>query len=243
MSILLQMYRIGSPTVRRIRFFVGNFMEDAELKRVSKAMLSRLPGYLNYLKTLPDDVVHISATALAKALDLGDVQVRKDLALVSDGGRRKTGHQRENLIRDIEAFLDNHNITDAILVGAGQLGQALLDYSGFEVFGLKIVAGFDKHPDGKQADGGTPVYPMESLETFCRSHPVSVGVITVPAAHAQEVCDRLVECGVEAIWNFAPVHLKTPERILVQNENLAVSLTALRMRLRHRDDPDSMILS
>ena len=213
------------------------------MKRVSKAMLSRLPGYLNYLKSLPPEVVHISATALAKALDLGDVQVRKDLAVVSDGGRRKTGHQRENLIRDIEDFLDNHNITDAILVGAGQLGKALLDYDGFEVFGLKIVAGFDQHPAGKQSEGGTPIYPMEAMESFCAVHRISVGVITVPAAHAQAVCDRLVKCGVEAIWNFAPVHLKVPEHILVQNENLAISLTALRMRLRHRDDPDSMILS
>ena len=206
-------------------------------------MLSRLPGYLNYLRSLPEETVHISATALARALDLGDVQVRKDLALVSDGGRRKTGHMRENLIRDIEEFLDNHNITDAILVGAGQLGRALLDYSGFEVFGLKIVAGFDQHPDGKSSEGGTPVYPMEALDSFCAGHKVSVGVITGPAAHAQAVCDRLVACGVEAIWNFAPVHLKVPENILVQNENLAISLTALRMRLRHRDDPDSVILS
>ncbi|MBQ8239129.1 MAG: redox-sensing transcriptional repressor Rex [Oscillospiraceae bacterium] len=226
-----------------IRFFVRICTEDGKLKRVSKAMLSRLPGYLNYLKALPADTVHISATALARALDLGDVQVRKDLAVVSDGGRRKTGHQRENLIRDIERFLDNHNVTDAILVGAGKLGQALLDYSGFEVFGLKIVAGFDQHPEGKQSPEGTPVYPMEALEAFCTGHHVSVGVITVPAAYAQAVCDRLVACGVEAVWNFAPVHLKVPEHILVQNENLAISLTALRMRLRNRDDPDSIILT
>ena len=84
---------------------------------------------------------------------------------------------------------------------------------------------------------------MEDLDDFCAGHPVSVGVITVPAAHAQAVCDRLVACGVEAIWNFAPVHLKVPEHILVQNENLAISLTALRMRLRNRDNPDSVILS
>lgn len=223
--------------------FLRGLMEEQELKRISKAMLSRLPGYLNYLKSLPEDTVHISATALAKALDLGDVQVRKDLALVSDGGRRKTGHQRENLIRDIEVFLDNHNITDAILVGAGKLGQALLDYSGFEIFGLKIIAGFDQHPVAEKTGEGTRLYPMEMLEYFCSHHPVSVGIITVPAPHAQAVCDRLVACGVEAIWNFAPVHLKVPEHILVQNENLAISLTALRMRLRHRDDPDSMILS
>lgn len=207
------------------------------MKKVSKAMLGRLPGYLNYLKSLPDDAAaNISATALANALELGDVQVRKDLAVVSGGGRRKTGHRRENLIADIEAFLDNRNVTDAILVGAGKLGQALLDYSGFEVFGLKVLAGFDTHPAVEQTAEGTPVYPMSALKTFCAAHPVTVGIITVPAAHAQEVCDALVECGVEAIWNFAPVHLKVPAHIPVQNENLAVSLTELRMRLRDRDN-------
>jgi len=187
--------------------------------------------------------VNISATALAKALDLGDVQVRKDLAVVSGGGRRKTGHLRENLIQDIEDFLDSQNMTNAVLVGAGKLGMALLDYSGFEIFGLKIIAGFDQHPVAEQTNEGTPLYPMEMLEYFCSHHKVSVGIITVPVAHAQAVCDRMVACGVEAIWNFAPIHLKVPEHILVQNENLAISLTALRMRLRHRDDPDSMLLA
>ena len=207
------------------------------MKKVSKAMLSRLPDYLNYLKSLPENsCVNISATALAKALDLGDVQVRKDLAVVSGGGRRKTGHLRENLIRDIEVFLDNHNMTDAILVGAGKLGQALLDYSGFEVFGLRILAGFDLHPAPGQGSDGTPVYSMTALEAFCSARQIPVGIITVPAAHAQQVCDRLIACGVQAIWNFAPVHLKVPAGIPVQNENLAVSLTELRMRLRSGED-------
>lgn len=206
------------------------------VKKISKAMLSRLPGYLNYLKSLPEgSSVHISATTLANALDLGDVQVRKDLAIVSGGGRRKTGHLRENLIHDIEEFLDYRNVTDAVLVGAGKLGQALLDYGGFEVFGLNILAGFDHRPKLERTAEGTPVYPMSELADFCRSHNVCVGIITVPAAAAQAVCDALVDCGVEAIWNFAPVHLKVPAHIPVQNENLAVSLTELRMRLKNQD--------
>lgn len=196
-------------------------------------MLARLPGYLNYLRSLPEDAsVNISATTLANALDLGDVQVRKDLAVVSGGGRRKTGHLRENLIRDIEDFIDYRNVTDAVLVGAGKLGQALLDYPGFDVFGLNILAGFDRHPAADRTAEGTPIYPMTALEAFCRSHDVCVGIITVPAAHAQQVCDELVACGVQAIWNFAPVHLKVPKHIPVQNENLAVSLIELRMRLK-----------
>ena len=104
-----------------------------EPRKVSKAMLGRLPGYLNYLKSLPEDShVNISARTMANALGLGDVLVRKDLAKVSDGGRCKTGHQKEVLIRDIEDFLDYNSVTNAVLVGAGKLGQALLSYGGFE---------------------------------------------------------------------------------------------------------------
>lgn len=206
-----------------------------ESKKISKAMLSRLPGYLNYLRSLPADAnPNISATTLAKALELGDVQVRKDLAVVSGGGRRKTGHLRENLIRDIEEFLDYGQVTDAILVGAGKLGQALLDYSGFDVFGLDVLAGFDRTPKIARTSEGTPIYPMDELENFCANHNIKLGIITVPGKHAQEVCDRLIANGVQAIWNFAPVHLTVPEHIPVQNENLAVSLIALRMRLKYQ---------
>ena len=91
-----------------------------EEKKVSKSVLKRLPGYLAYLKNLPEDApAHISATSLANALGMGEVQVRKDLAIVSDGGRPKIGYQREGLIADIEQFLGYDNTTDAVLVGAG----------------------------------------------------------------------------------------------------------------------------
>lgn len=204
-----------------------------ESKRISKAMLNRLPGYLNYLKSLPEDsVTNISATTMAKALGLGDVQVRKDLAMVSGGGRRKIGHVREALIHDIEVFLDHHNITNAVLVGVGKLGQALMDYEGFEIYGLNILAGFDINPALGAKATGKPVYTMDRLADYCREHDVPMGVIAVPVANAQDVCNQMVACGIRAIWNFAPTHLKAPEHVLIQNENLAVSLTALRVQMK-----------
>ena len=104
-----------------------------ETKKISQSVLKRLPGYLSYLKSLPENgATHISATALANALGMGEVQVRKDLAMVSDGGRPKIGYLRESLIEDIEQFLGYDNTTDAVLIGAGKLGQALMGYSGFE---------------------------------------------------------------------------------------------------------------
>ena len=202
-------------------------------KEISKAVLKRLPGYLSYLKSNRDPASpYISATALANALGMGEVQVRKDLAMVSNGGRPKIGYLRESLIEDIEQFLGYDNTTDAILVGAGKLGQALCGYGGFDAYGLNIVAAFDAKPSAAATEEGTPIYPMAELESFCRSNMVLMGIITVPAEHAQSVCDQLIRCGIKAIWNFAPTHLEVPSGILVQNENMATSLAVLSVHLQ-----------
>lgn len=204
-----------------------------ERKEISKAVLKRLPGYLSYLKSTQDGgSLYISATALANALGMGEVQVRKDLALVSDGGRPKIGYMRERLIDDIEQFLGYDNTTDAVLIGAGKLGQALCGYSGFDAYGLNILAAFDAMPVAGNTDEGTPIYPMDQLQSFCKSNKVLMGIITVPAKHAQQVCDQLIECGIKAVWNFAPTHLDVPDNILVQNENMATSLAVLSMHLQ-----------
>ena len=204
-----------------------------ESKKISKSVLKRLPGYLAYLKTMPEgSAPHISATALANALGMGEVQVRKDLAMVSDGGRPKIGYQRKALIDDIEQFLGYDNTTDAILIGAGKLGQALMAYSGFDEYGLNILAAFDANPKMSRTEEGKPVYNVSKLEQFCRTHKVLMGIITVPAEHAQSVADQLIAGGIKAIWNFAPTHLDVPPGILVQNENMATSLAVLSVHLK-----------
>lgn len=204
-----------------------------ERKEISKSVLKRLPGYVTYLRSIPEGgSPYISATALANALGMGEVQVRKDLAMVSDGGRPKIGYLRESLIEDIEQFLGYDNTTDAVLIGAGKLGQALLGYSGFEAYGLNILAAFDAAPVADATDEGKPIYHISQLDSFCRANKVLMGIITVPAKHAQEVCDQLIACGIKAIWNFASTHLEVPEHILVQNENMATSLAVLSMHLQ-----------
>lgn len=205
---------------------------------VSRKLLQRLPVYLNHLRSLPDHSTNVSATAIANALGLGAVQVRKDLAKVSHTGRRRTGRCREQLILDIENFLDFATTTGTILVGAGKLGQALLDYGGFEESGLNIMAGFDLRPAAKMSEGGKPIYPMSRLDSFCKCYDVRIGIIAVPAENAQEVCDSLVACGIKAIWNFAPTHLSVPEQVVVQNENLAISLTELCIQLKNTRKTD-----
>ena len=204
-----------------------------EKKKISKFVLKRLPGYLDYLKSLPEDgPSHISATTLANALGMGQVQVRKDLAMVSDGGRPKIGYLREALIEDIEQFLGYDNTTDAVLIGAGKLGQALMGYKGFDEYGLNILAAFDARPKMDKTEDGTPVYNISKLPQFCKANKVLMGIITVPAEHAQSVADQLIAGGIKAIWNFAPVHLDVPSGILVQNENMATSLAVLSVHLQ-----------
>ena len=202
-------------------------------KKISKSVLKRLPGYHAYLKSVQNsDSPYISATAIANALNMGEVQVRKDLAMVSDGGRPKVGYIREHLIEDIEQFLGYDNTTDAILVGAGRLGQALLGYSGFEEYGLNILAAFDIRPDTKSKDSGKPILPLDQMVPFCREHKILMGIITVPTEFAQEACDRMIQAGIKAIWTFAPTHLDVPDHVMVHNENMANSLAILSMHLQ-----------
>ena len=202
-------------------------------QKVSNSVIRRLPIYLSYLKALPDDAPeNISATTLATALCMGEVQVRKDLALVSDGGRPKVGYRRESLVADIEQFLGYDNTNDAVLIGAGKLGRALLGYSGFSEYGLNIVAAFDAHEAlSGTMESGKPILPMRDLGRLCAQRKILIGIITVPAAQAQGVCDELIANGIMAIWNFAPTHLDVPEGILVQNENMATSLAVLSKHL------------
>ena len=196
---------------------------------IPRATLGRLPQYLQYLKTPPAaESATISATAIARGLSLGDVQVRKDLAAVSGAGKPKIGYEREKLIEDLEQHLGYNQFTNAVLVGAGKLGRALLDYDGFEAFGVKIIAGFDCNtqaiPIGRNAK---EILPIKDIGTYCAEHQVKIGIITVGQGSAQEVCDTLVDSGIEAIWNFAPCVLKVPEGVLLQQENLALSLAYL----------------
>ncbi len=204
------------------------------IKPVSSQTLQRLPQYLNYLKSLPGNAAaNISATGIAEALGMNDVQVRKDLAMISDGGRPKIGYKREDLIGDIKAFLGYDDADTAVIAGAGYLGRALLSYGGFADYGLDILAAFDTDENviGAQV-GGKEILDAEKMTRLCRRMNIRIGIITVPAAQAQSACDALVAGGVAAIWNFAPVHLRVPAGVLVRNENMACSLAMLSKHLR-----------
>ena len=205
---------------------------------ISKATLGRIPIYLAYLRKLsPEKEPYISATAISKALGLGEVQVRKDLALVSGTGRPRLGYETEMLIEQLENCLGYKQLTSAVLVGAGRLGRALLQYGGFEPFGVKITAAFDCNAHIIGDDSKNKVLPMECFDAYCKEHGIRLGIITVGEGSAQAVCDRMIESGIKAIWNFAPCKLQVPKGVLLQNENLALSLAHLRNQLsRSREE-------
>ena len=199
---------------------------------VSRATMGRLPVYLKYLKNTDPSTENISATALAKELGLGEVQVRKDLGAVSGAGRPKTGYRIAELIEVLENFLGHNENGNVVIVGAGKLGRALLDYGGFRDYGLDIMAAFDKAVNAPETSNlGKPVYSMDMLDGFCRENNIRIGVIAVPAHSAQEVCDRFIKNGIRAIWCFAPCTLTVPDDIPVQYENMALSLAYLNKKI------------
>ena len=196
--------------------------------------LQRMPYYLQYLKAAREEGrSDVSAAAIAAELKLNDVLVRKDISAVSSvHGRPKAGFHVDTLIHDIENYMGCNNVKEAVLVGAGSLGKALLRNREFEVYGFRIVAAFDiKRSLFHKKIDGIEVYSVNRLGAYCRENRIPIGIITVPTESAQEVADALVEGGIRAIWNFALLKLDVPEEVLVQNEDLACSLAMLSQHL------------
>lgn len=201
---------------------------------LTMTVFRRLSLYLHYLKQLPPNVKTISATSIAADLGLGEVLVRKELCFASDfAGRPKTGYMVPQLIDALERFLDYRTPRCAVVVGAGRLGRALMGPGVFADYGLYVAAAFDLNEQivGTQ-ESGRPILSMEDLPVFCQQQPVEIGIITVPAQQAQQVCDQLCASGVRAIWSFAPAALQVPEGVLVQYEDMAASLAMMACHLR-----------
>ena len=200
---------------------------------MSILLYNRLLSYLRFMKQLPEGSPNnISSTVISDALGVHDVQVRKDLAIVSDGGKPKIGYITKDLISDLEHYLNHDNYTDAVLIGAGNLGKAFLSYENFKSYGLKIVAAFDSSPALiGQTVNNVQVLDAAKIENICERMAIHIGIITVPTYCAQEVCDRLVAGGVRAIWNFAPINLEVPKNIIIKNEDMAASLAVLTRQL------------
>ena len=203
---------------------------------ISTNTRKRIPLYLDYLNKIDKEGQKtISSGAIATALGLGEVQVRKDLASISSHGKPKIGYDVLSLIHDLENYLGYRDLDTAVIFGVGKLGMALLDYPGFNDCGFDIVRGFDI--DARKfglSETGKPISDNRDFVEFNREHGVSIAILCVPESHAQEVSDFAVQNGIRAILNFAPIHLNVPDGVVVKSENLAYSLALLSIELKSK---------
>lgn len=203
---------------------------------IPRPSLNRLPQYHHYLSELKNKgISRVSCSLIGNDLNLVPVQVRKDLQYTGIVGKPKTGYSVPELIQSIESFLGWNNVNEAFLVGAGNLGTALLGHERFSNFGLSIVAAFDADKEKiGQWIHGKAVLPLEKLADLAQRMSIHLGIITAPAEHAQGIADEMVKGGIQAIWNFAPVRIKVPEHVIVHNEDLYSSLASLSWKLARR---------
>ena len=206
---------------------------------LSSPALSRLTIYYQVaLRAGEDGRETLSSAHLAALLHVDETLVRKDMAAVGIVGRPHVGFSTGEIIGHLQQILGLSEIIDAILIGCGSLGTALLRYPGFARYGLRITAVFDAdHGKVGQMAGDYVVLPMEKCRSIIDTFRVKIAILAVPANAVQEITDWLIARGIRAIWNFAPVQLKVPAGIIARNENLAVGLAQLMHQVRHPRGP------
>ena len=196
---------------------------------IPRKTVYRLSVYLRCLDRFAEDGVQTASShALAQAAGVKPTQLRKDLTSFGHFGTRGLGYDVVRLRAGIANVLGRKQLQPVVLVGVGHLGSALLAYKGFEKESFEIVAGFDVDVKRKRRKTySRPILPLDKLETFCRPRKIRVGIITVPASAAQDVANRLVAAGVNAILNFSPIVLHVPNNVVISNVNLAIELENL----------------
>lgn len=197
--------------------------------KISEAVVRRLPVYLRYLNELHTrEVPTVSSQELGQKLDLNPAQIRKDLAYFGDFGRKGIGYDVSYLIEKIRHILKLDQQINVALVGAGNLGHALSNYNMYLKETMKIVAVFDSN-DSKVGSliNTLVVQPIDELGITVKARSIRIGIITVPNVEAQRVADQLIEAGVEAILNFAPIILKAPPHIRVHTADFTTDLLSL----------------
>jgi redox-sensing transcriptional repressor len=210
--------------------------------KVSEATLKRLPVYYHYLKKAEDNgILTISARIIGEALHCDATQVVKDLSCAGASGRPRVGYPVSEVLRSIESYLGFDRSNEAILMGAGHLGTAMMSYPNFQEYGLKIVAAFDKDPEKiGRTSSGINVIHMDKFRDMSSRLKVKIAILTTPADVAQEVSELLVACGITAIWNLTPSNLNVPEGIIVQNTSMYSNVAILLKKLHDNtsESPD-----
>ena len=199
-------------------------------KEISQAVIRRMPRYYRYLgELLEEGVERISSNDLSRRMRVTASQIRQDLNNFGGFGQQGYGYNVQYLYEEIGKILGLNETHHIIVIGAGNLGQAITNYVKFEKFGFIITALFDVNPKLKgQTVRGIPIYLMDELDQYCKDHPVDIAALTLPKEKADETAQHLVQLGVHAIWNFAHVDLDLSDnQVVVENVHLSDSLMQL----------------
>ena len=202
-------------------------------KQVPEPTLKRLPAYLYYLEKIKEQgIINISAPVIGKDLKCDPTQVVKDLSVTGIKGKPRVGYNTYELIHALEDFLGFNRTNEAFLIGAGNLGSALMAYQEHQSLGLKILAAFDvdERKIGTHV-GGIHILEYNKLFSLSSRLNVKIGILTTPNNVAQEVAEDLVNCGIKAIWNFTSANLKLPEEIIIQSTSMSAYAAVLLRRL------------
>lgn len=212
----------------------GKGME--QISNVSETVIRRLPKYYRYLGDLMNkEINRISSKELSELTGFTASQIRQDLNNFGGFGQQGYGYNVKELHEQLGNILGLNKIYNTVIVGAGNLGQAIANYNGFQDAGFKILSLFDKNPRIIGLNiRGLEIRDIEVLEEFIKENNVEIGVITTPKESAQSIADAYIRAGIKGIWNFAPADLKVPKDVIVENVHLNESLFTLSYFLHNR---------
>lgn len=202
-------------------------------KQAPEPTLKRLPGYLYFLEKIKEEgMINISAPVIGKSLSCDPTQVVKDLAVTGVKGKPRVGYNTYELIHALESYLGFNQVNEAFLVGAGNLGSALMAYQEHQTLGLKIIAAFDVDTQkiGTHV-GSIHILDYNKLFSLSSRLDVKIAILTTPENVAQDIAEDLVNCGIKAIWNFTSANISLPENIIVQNTSMSSYAAVLLRRL------------
>lgn len=204
---------------------------------VPKAVINRLPMYHRFLhQLLEEGTERISSRQLSQLMRITSSQLRQDLSHFGEFGQQGYGYRVETLYRAISGILGLDNNYTAVIVGAGNIGRAIINYGGFRRRGLKVIGIFDSNPKViGQSLGNLTILNVEKLSVFLKEHPVDIGVISTPVHSAQEVANILMQAGVRGIWNFAPIMLERKNDVIIEDIHLGDSLMTLFYKLNRQE--------
>ena len=195
--------------------------------------IRRLPWYLSYVRMLDNmQVEYVSSTQISNELNVQSSQIAKDLSFLNIRGKTRIGYEVKSLVTVLEDFLGFNRHHNAVVIGTGSLGTALMQDHGLENYGLNIVAGFDVRSEviGKKIGGG-PVYDIDQLADWRQKNDVSIAILTVPVERAQETADLAIASGMTALWNFTPYRIKVSDDVIIANTSIYAHLAIIYNRM------------